>query len=1150
MRTFISIFLLLLSLIWVTDIPAQNWQSYKNEIDQLKRNAAEHRQAKQNQQHLQKVEQEQNSGIRGALGFQEILGSDYRAQTLINDPNQSNGRTEKEPMAPSIPSCRAFPSMRNTASLNDLFFLNAQFGWTVGDRGTIWMTKDGGSHWFLVNFPSDVNLYSVHFQNEQLGIVVGGLIESSSQTGRGSIFRTEDGGRTWQSVEIGFYPILRKVRFCGPNQVWISGDSSELYPGGLFISGDGGLSWTAEAGSRHSGWRTLIWNPTTKEGMGIGMDGSLIHKKGGARIKVELPVGARRILDLSEGSVPQPLYISGQAGLLMQSLDKGAHWTRVVGNKSADQFDYFDFQTIFVREKYLWMAGLPGSVIFFSKDGGATWNSAFTGVRVPLRKIWFSDENNGWAVGDLGTIIASKDGGRTWKIMREGGRRLTFLALWGNGSILPWEMFALYAGEEGFLTRLHLLARDDDRETISDELTWNSKLQEALLETGADGVSESGLFRLDSRDLNCTPEQIIERFNRENDGKGLEKFRENLVRFLRLWRPSIVIIEEGSASPMAALIEKELPLAIQKAADPLAWSEHLTWCRLEPWQVQKVLRFRTRTEDRGESGLSPDSGSNVSSKKKAVVDSSFFCTVLGRSSGELGRKARLFVGVDPHIPKNNSFDIIYDREKKKENEVDGKMDSNTGYSDILAGMDIPPGSEARRIPEDGLRKLRNDLVKRSMDRRKKLGIVDTLFNKKETNATAAGLLARLGDLQKGMDSEQAIEFLLSVGNSLAGKGEWELAEEVYSSIAMDYANCSASREAFLWLISFYSSRELYWKTQEKNRAAQSVVYQMGGGASPAEARNRSGLAIDPVQLQARLANADNLGKMIRDTCPELFMDPRIRFPLASVQRERGFTNDALRYYMNRSMISGNDLWGIRAMAEYWLLTPNRDNLPPGNRVCPLSSVSCRAVVKRPYLDGVLETEIWSAAERISLSKERLTEPSANPDRDKGERTWQTENKKLSKDFGSFISFLYDKEYLYIGIECQKIVGFPYRKEDLPRERDSDLSAFDRIEIELDADRDYATAWSFVIDYRGWARESLWNDIHWDPRVFIAHKEDEKKWTLEIAIPWEELVQQPPLGSEVWALAIRRVVPGIGFECWNVDNSEKGKNGFGFLSFGF
>ena len=44
-----------------------------------------------------------------------------------------------------------YPEMLADAALHDIFFIDADRGWTVGDRGVIWTTEDGGRHWRLAD---------------------------------------------------------------------------------------------------------------------------------------------------------------------------------------------------------------------------------------------------------------------------------------------------------------------------------------------------------------------------------------------------------------------------------------------------------------------------------------------------------------------------------------------------------------------------------------------------------------------------------------------------------------------------------------------------------------------------------------------------------------------------------------------------------------------------------------------------------------------------------------------------------------------------------------------------------------------------------------------------------------------------------------
>src|SRR5207237_4932210 len=101
---------------------------------------------------------------------------------------------------------------------------------------------------------------------------------------------------------------------------------------------------------------------------------------------------------------------------------------------------------------HIWIAGRLGSVIFHSPDFGKTWETQPTGQSLPLHALHFRDAESGWAVGDLGTVLGTTDGGRTWTVQRRGGQRAAVLFIHARADDAALETVAALGAEDGYLT--------------------------------------------------------------------------------------------------------------------------------------------------------------------------------------------------------------------------------------------------------------------------------------------------------------------------------------------------------------------------------------------------------------------------------------------------------------------------------------------------------------------------------------------------------------------------------------------------------------------------------------------------------------------------------------------------------------------------
>ena len=61
-----------------------------------------------------------------------------------------------------------------------------------------------------------------------------------------------------------------------------------------------------------------------------------------------------------------------------------------------------------------------GGTILATTDGGETWKAQTSGSTESLNGVSFADAWAGWAVGDGGTTLATDDGGATWDVESSG----------------------------------------------------------------------------------------------------------------------------------------------------------------------------------------------------------------------------------------------------------------------------------------------------------------------------------------------------------------------------------------------------------------------------------------------------------------------------------------------------------------------------------------------------------------------------------------------------------------------------------------------------------------------------------------------------------------------------------------------------------
>ena len=108
--------------------------------------------------------------------------------------------------------------------------------------------------------------------------------------------------------------------------------------------------------------------------------------------------------------------VAGMAAHVYYTDDWGANWTDVTTG-GAHGFGATYGGSLFSLGMYHnWLVVTDGtdSEIWFSDDGGVTWELQVEVAAVELYAVWFSDENTGMAVGAADAVYTTTDGGHTW----------------------------------------------------------------------------------------------------------------------------------------------------------------------------------------------------------------------------------------------------------------------------------------------------------------------------------------------------------------------------------------------------------------------------------------------------------------------------------------------------------------------------------------------------------------------------------------------------------------------------------------------------------------------------------------------------------------------------------------------------------------
>jgi photosystem II stability/assembly factor-like uncharacterized protein len=307
--------------------------------------------------------------------------------------------TSTVPLTVAPPTLNA--AVSSAPAFTMLRMIDAANGWAITDTGVV-RTNDGGQTWHDVT-PSGVARLGLgttfYFLDSNHGWVVSG---NQSDPTSGMLYRTQDGGATWQSNAVSFF--MGNLVFVSASDGWMMSSLGVAVGSNavaIFQTTDGGQTWK----------QTYVNDPT----------------KAGAA--TTLPLGGLKDgiipVDMNNAWVGGIIYTPGEI-YLYQTQDGGQTWklqpVQIPSGYDQAQFETVGPQFVSAQDAYLpvHVSTQNGVMlaVYYSHDGGSNW--AITPLLIPNGGLMnFVSTTDGF-VWNGTEFYVTHDGAKTWTTVSPG----------------------------------------------------------------------------------------------------------------------------------------------------------------------------------------------------------------------------------------------------------------------------------------------------------------------------------------------------------------------------------------------------------------------------------------------------------------------------------------------------------------------------------------------------------------------------------------------------------------------------------------------------------------------------------------------------------------------------------------------------------
>jgi photosystem II stability/assembly factor-like uncharacterized protein len=999
------------------------------------------------------------------------------------------------------------------AALRDVCQVGA-FCCAVGDRGVICLSSDGGESWTTKATPFECQLRSVCFLTNRVGWIGGLRSHRGTSELSAVILETRDGGGTWKRltgsgsaassagsllITASTLPGIMHLEYFGLDEaIAVTLPSDRLGGHGIFRSSDGGMTWTALPTDQPADRWVSADFLSVSEGIVGGSRESLATVVADQAIMMNQPRKSLRAIrgaSLDDSSLG---WVVGDGASILRTDDAGVTWRAPDDTLPEGFSNVVDLRTVSHRENIVLAAGAPGSFVLRSEDDGGTWDMVALPANGMIHKIRLTTDQTAIAVGSFGQILHSADGGSSWECVRSARKRTGVLNLVSNSTDVAWSLLARVTADEGVRSAVVQISQPLDDSFNPPHRQWSQHASVAITGLGICDGTGDWMFARTKPELDRTSSALLKEWDRQTDGRLRELLPLRLARELRIWRPSVVIVESSdhpdtNEDAVASVIRDALPRAIELAQQP----EHVLFdeLQLQAWTVQRVV---ART------------GQGVASALTFAEDD--LLPHLRTSNGLMTDAARskltLSTGLDSFAASSH-YEISFDQS------------SLTAAKSLFDGMMKSLDSTSRR-PIDAV----GAEVQKQMQQIVTAARVEasSLVGNTQLGGGDGSLIAHMTSIGDSLPATLAIRQLSELGQLNLQQNNMDGYLAVQQEILRRFPESPAARSAAEVLLLFYSSAETRrfrlqgeLGTPKNNQTSAETTGtappQLAGALSSESANQLDALnerwdqhAATAFRLLASTtASVENSESDVQNAVPT-------SLPAEAMLRQAANLRNQARPGEHSAMLAEisrmPDPFGRYARAEM--------QITHAAAIPELPTFNIPRRKERPFLDGRLTDSMWESSEEIRLSS--ISNSTASSD--------AAPTNRDNADLSSLVMIGSDDEHLYVAgvFELSELLS---RRIALATHRSHDAAheLRDRFELEIDTDRDYSTAFHFCIDESGLTSDRCWILDRWNPSWFVDVKRDERSWRFEAAIPLRELaIQQPRLGS-VWGIRLRRIQPG-------------------------